>query len=64
MITVLWMHEHLMCVLVFPEVKRVTPTKGQMEAAVAAQAVDISRLDLRVGNIVSAEKVGSYWKGD
>ena len=40
------------------EPKGATPTKGPKEAAVD-RAVDISRLDIRVGRIVSAEKVGS-----
>ena len=40
------------------EAKGATPTKGPKEAAVD-RAVDISRLDIRVGRIVSAEKVGS-----
>lgn len=48
-----------MCTHVLPEVKEVASTKGQKTAAaVAARAVDISRLDIRVGHIVSAEKVG------
>ena len=47
------------CTHVLPEVKEVASTKGQKTAAaVAARAVDISRLDIRVGHIVSAEKVG------
>ena len=48
-----------MCTHVPPEVKEVASTKGQKAAAAAAaRAVDISRLDIRVGHIVSAEKVG------
>ena len=48
-----------MCTCVPSEVKEVASTKGQKAAATAAaRAVDISRLDIRVGHIVSAEKVG------
>ena len=47
-----------MCTHVLPEVKEVASIKGQKAAAAAARAVDISRLDIRVGHIVSAEKVG------
>ena len=49
-----------LCTHVLPEVKEVASTKGQKAAAAAAaaRAVDISRLDIRVGHIVSAEKVG------
>ena len=45
--------------LVFPEVKEVASKKGQKAAAAAAaaRAVDISRLDIRIGHIISAEKV-------
>lgn len=52
-----------MCTCVPPEVKEVASTKGQKAAAAAAQAVDISRLDIRVGHIVSAEKVGEAENG-
>ena len=44
--------------LVFAEVKEVASKKGQKAAAAAAsRAVDISRLDIRIGHIISAEKV-------
>ena len=44
--------------VVFPEVNEVASKKGQKAAAAAAaRAVDISRLDIRIGHIVSAEKV-------
>lgn len=47
------------CTCVPSEVKEVASTKGQKTAAAAAaRGVDISRLDIRVGHIVSAEKVG------